>query len=142
MTNNKCEKCDKYSGGATLCRACEKKAVQAPKPKPGVKALLAVLAALSASPAAHAAYGDMYPKNCYPGQALMYQVVANLGHGYYEIHGLNVAPQYVMAVFKSKIKIDHPGSLLGGGLEMIGTKEVPMRNGFTRTVPVWTGCKQ
>lgn len=36
MSDNKCEKCGKYSGGSTLCYNCQKEAViKNQKPKPG-----------------------------------------------------------------------------------------------------------
>lgn len=38
--DNKCSKCGKYSGGATLCNACQKKALKKPKPKGTPKSLI------------------------------------------------------------------------------------------------------
>lgn len=104
-------------------------------------ALMAVLFSLSAR-AELPNGGQYYPK---PGQCvfsipLHMQVVAKAQPG---VYGLAVGSPVLndMAFVELKSHEAHEGEMLNTGVEYVGSKDVKMPSGFTKTIDKWKECQ-
>lgn len=139
--DNECVKCGKYSGGATLCRECEKKAIaKLKRKKKGSKMKTLMLALVFLTQAAQAGTADhVESKFCLP--SFQYGMVVTGKHGNQILVTQVLAGLSEMGVVElDTSKVTTNGIRLNILVRYKGTKLVTGADGFNHVVDFWVEC--